>query len=221
MLTVNGQKMSKSLGNSFLPWELITGEHPMLEHGFSPMTIRFFMLQSHYASTLDFSNDALNAAKKGYNKLVNGIRVLETMSYPAGSVFNGDMKLSDQIDQMCDNCYHAMNDDFNTALTIGHLFNLIKKVNSLNTGQIEFEQISKEVFDKMKAIILGFTNDVLGLKQESSVNGEHILSMLLDEYKSAKEAKDYEKVDVLREKLKNEGLIIKDMKGKVDWAYEE
>ncbi len=221
MLTVNGQKMSKSLGNSFLPWELITGNHEMLERGFSPMTIRFFMLQSHYASTLDFSNEALNAAQKGYSKLVNGLRILGEMEYPTDIPEPEDLKASEQIEKMCDNCYHAMNDDFNTALTIGHIFNLLKKVNSINTGQLEMGSISKSTFNRMKSTILDFSTEVLGLKQESHIKGENILSLILEEYKTAKENKDYDKVDALREKLKGEGLIVKDMKGRVDWAYEE
>ncbi len=221
MLTVNGQKMSKSLGNSFLPWQLIHGDHEMLERGYSPMTIRFFMLQSHYASTLDFSNDALNAAQKGYNKLVNGIRILKDLSYPDGIDLEANTKAGEQIEKMCDNCYYAMNDDFNTALTIGHLFNLLKKVNSLHTGQLAFDQMTVETFNRMKETILGFTEDVLGLKQESSIDGENLLGILLKEYKGAKEQKNYEKVDDLRAQLKAEGLIVKDMKDRVDWAYEE
>ncbi|MDH5608823.1 MAG: cysteine--tRNA ligase [Cyclobacteriaceae bacterium] len=221
MLTVNGQKMSKSLGNSFLPWQLISGDHPMLSRGYSPMTIRFFMLQSHYASTLDFSNDALNAAVKGYAKLVNGLRVLKEMTFPPEGPGQGEETQVAQINKMCDNCYHAMNDDFNTALTIGHIFNLLKKVNSLHTGQLGFEQLGKSTFDRMKETILGFTEEVLGLKQESTINGENLLQLLLEEYKNAKETKAYDKVDQLRAKLKAEGILVKDMKGSIDWAYEE
>ncbi len=221
MLTVNGQKMSKSLGNSFLPWELISGDHEILERGYSPMTIRFFMLQSHYASTLDFSNEALNAALKGYTKLVNGIRILKEMQFPSDPTDNIDEKQVNQISKMCDNCYHAMNDDFNTALTIGHIFNLLKKVNSIHTGQIPFGSIGKGTFNKMKETIISFVEDVLGLKQESGIDGENLLNILLKEYKEAKEAKDYEKVDEIRASLKKEGIVLKDMKGKVDWAYEE
>ena len=221
MLTVNGQKMSKSLGNSFLPWELISGEHEMLTRGFSPMTIRFFMLQSHYASTLDFSNEALNAALKGYNKLVNGIKTLKKIEYPKDITAEINDKQVEQISKMCDNCYHAMNDDFNTALTIGHIFNLLKKVNSIHAGQLQLGEIGKDTFDKMKRTILSFTEEVLGLKQESGVDGEQMLDLLLREYKQAKGAKDYEKVDQIRAELKEEGIIVKDMKGMVDWAYEE
>lgn len=220
MLTVNGTKMSKSLGNSFLPHELISGDHELLERGYSPMTIRFFMLQSHYASTLDFSNEALNAAVKGYTKMVNGVRTLKALDYPDRAV-SVDEKQKSQIEKMCDNCYYAMNDDFNTALTIGHLFKLLKKVNALHAGQLSFESIGKDTFERMKSTVLGFTEDVLGLKQEPTLNGEQLLHILLEEYKIAKDSKNYDKVDELRAQLKDEGIVVKDMKGKVDWALEE
>lgn len=221
MLTVNGQKMSKSLGNSFLPWQLITGNHEILERGYSPMTIRFFMLQSHYASTLDFSNEALNSATKGYIKLVNGLRVLRNMTYPEQAEEELNEKHKEQIEKMCDNCYHAMNDDFNTALTIGHLFNLIKKVNSLDTGQLKYGEIGKETFDRMKSTILGFAEDVLGIEEEDRLDTKSLMELLMEEYRDAKYERDFDKVDSLRAKLKEMGVIVKDMKGRIDWAYEE
>lgn len=221
MLTVNGQKMSKSLGNSFLPHELISGDHEILEHGYSPVTIRFFMLQSHYASTLDFSNEALNAAQKGYIKLANGLRLIKSYEYPEGLAEELNTKHIEQINKICDNCYHAMNDDFNTALTIGLLFNLVKKVNSIQTGQLRFEEVGKKTFERMKKTFISFAEDILGLKLESDLSSENLLSVILDEYRSAKDAKDYDKVDTLRARLKAEGVIVKDMKTGVDWAFEE
>src|SRR5690554_6414326 len=135
MLTVNGQKMSKSLGNSFLPEQLITGDHPLLDQPYSPMTVKFFMLQSHYSSTLDFSNEALRAAQKGYKKLINGLQIIKKLKFDdLDNTESIDENIVKQIDQLCENCHSAMNDDFNTALTIGHLFNLLKKINSLHTG---------------------------------------------------------------------------------------
>lgn len=220
MLTVNGQKMSKSLGNSFLPKELISGDHELLDRGYSPMTIRFFMMQSHYASTLDFSNDALEASRKGYIRLANGLRLMKAMEWTKD---DGELNQDqvDQINKLCDDCYHAMNDDFNTALTIGHLFNLVKKINSLNTGQLKFGDIGEEIFNRMKKTFLGFTEDVLGLKVESDVDYEHLLQTVLEEYKSAKFNRDFDKVDKLRAELKSEGIVVKDMKDKIQWAFEE
>ncbi|MEQ9425183.1 MAG: cysteine--tRNA ligase [Cyclobacteriaceae bacterium] len=220
MLTVNGQKMSKSVGNSFLPSELVTGDHELLDRPYSPMTVRFFMLQSHYASTLDFSNEALLAAQKGYRKLVNGLKVLDQMAYQDdGKELNE--KAVNQINSLCQNCYMAMNDDFNTALTIGHLFNLLKKINSLHTRQMAYSEIGEEAFIRMQSTFKTFVVDVLGLKQEQPFNSESMLEILVDIYRDAKLKRDYDKVDEIRSKLKDEGVILKDMKSGVDWAYEE
>ena len=150
MLTVNGQKMSKSLGNSFLPEQLFSGDHPLLDEAYSPMTVRFFILQSHYTSTLDFSNESLKAAKKGYKKMINGLKVLRGLAYAEEPEARLNEKVVSQINQLCDNCYRAMNDDFNTALTIGHLFNLLKKINSIHTQNLKSAELGKETFDRMK-----------------------------------------------------------------------
>jgi len=221
MLTVNGQKMSKSLGNSFLPEELITGNHEWLEQPYSPMTVRFFMLQSHYSSTLDFSNEALKAALKGYKKIANGIKLARSIDYieePDTSTNESQIK---QINQICDNCYRAMNDDFNTAVTISHLFNLLKKINSLQTGQLRFAEIGKETFSKVIDTFLTFTIDILGLKEEKIEDQESLLNILMHLYREAKESKDYAKVDEIRGQLKKLGIVLKDMKNQIDWAYEE
>jgi len=221
MLTVNGQKMSKSLGNSFLPAQLVTGDHELLERPYSPMTVRFFMLQSHYASTLDFSNDALQAAQKGYRKLMNGIKVLDQLDTQTTESVEPNEKVIEQINQLCDNCYRAMDDDFNTALTIGHLFNLLKKINSIHTGQLIVGEIGLECFNRMKGTFKTFIADILGLRIEQPLHAENVLKLILDFYKEAKEKKDYEKVDHIRNMLKSEGIVLKDMKTGIDWAFEE
>lgn len=221
MLTVNGQKMSKSLGNSFLPSELISGNHPLLDRPYSPMTVRFFMLQSHYASTLDFSNEALTAANKGYKKIMNGLKLIKEMSFRPEEGIAVNPTAVEQINQICDNCYRAMNDDFNTALTIGHLFNLLKKINSLQTGALKYAELGEEGFNRLKSTFLVFVEDVLGLKEELMVNPKNLIGVLLQLYREAKEAKNYEKVDEIRGLLKNEGITLKDLKHGVDWAYEE
>ncbi len=220
MLTVNGQKISKSLGNSFLPGELISGNHELLDRGYSPMTIRLFMLQSHYASTLDLSNDALIAAHKGYIRLANGLRLVDQMDWEDDGGEPNE-KQAEQINKICDNCYHAMNDDFNTAVTIGHLFNLVKKINSLNTGQLCFGEVGKETFDRMKKTFISFTEDVLGLKIDADVSYENLINTILSEYKTAKFNRNFDKVDELRAQLKEEGIVVKDMKDKIEWAFEE
>ena len=221
MLTVNGQKMSKSLGNSFLPSQLISGDHELLQRAYSPMTVRFFMLQSHYASTLDFSNEALLAAQKGYRKLINGLKVLDQLAYSNNNGQSINEKVVTQINQLCDNCYRAMNDDFNTALTIGHLFNILKKINSIHTGSLTYSEIGEETFNRMRDTFKTFTLDVLGLTIEKSFDPENMLGILVELYKEAKVKKDYDKVDEIRNRLKEEGVVLKDMKSGVDWAYEE
>ncbi|WP_109832980.1 cysteine--tRNA ligase [Reichenbachiella versicolor] len=221
MLTVNGQKMSKSLNNSFLPHELFNGDHELLDRAYSPMTVRFFMLQSHYASTLDFSNDALNAAQKGYRKMMNGLKTLRKID--SSNIEAGELneKAIGQINSLCDNIYRAMNDDFNTALTIGHLFNLLKKINSVYTQQLPLASISEDVFARMKTTYEEIVIEVLGLKEESNVDVEGLLEIVIKEYAVAKSEKNYDKVDEIRNQLKEQGVVLKDTKAGIDWAYDE
>ncbi|WP_172674379.1 cysteine--tRNA ligase [Persicobacter sp. CCB-QB2] len=221
MLTVNGTKMSKSKGNSFLPNQLVTGDHELLEKGYSPMTVRFFMLQSHYSSPLDFSNDALKAAEKGYIRLANGMRLISKLNYQEEEGVEINEKQQKQINSICDNCYRAMNDDFNTAQTIAHLFNLLKKINTLYLGQLKYAEIGRETYDRLINTFNGFVFDVLGLQEEKIEEVDPIIHMLLKFYQEAKEAKDYDKVDEIRAALKSQGIAVKDMKDKIDWAYDE
>ena len=220
MLTVNGQKMSKSLGNSFLPHELFTGNHPLLDEAYSPMTTKFFMLQSHYSSTLDFSNEALKAARKGYKRMINGLRLIKEMEFAEDGA-ERDEKNIQQIEQIVSMCHSSMNDDFNTALTIGQLFNLLKKINSLHTGQLGFGAIGKETFDKMKSTYIDFVENILALKEEDPSDFKHLVEAMVEIYREAKFRKDFEQVDKLRAGLKANGIIVKDMKTGIEWAYEE
>lgn len=221
MLTVNGQKMSKSLGNSFLPHELVAGSHPLLDKPYSPMTVRFFMLQSHYASTLDFSNQALSAAQKGYVRMMNGLRVINAMEYVQDDSKAINDKHVAEIDQISDACYRAMSDDFNTAQVLAQLFNMLKKINALHTGSLHPSELGQATFQKIKTTYNTFLIDVLGLKMENSIKHEPLLSALLEVYAEAKAAKNYAKVDELRAKLKSQGVVIKDMKHGIEWAFEE
>jgi len=220
MLTVNGQKMSKSLGNSFLPRELFAGDHEILDEPYSPMTVKFFMLQSHYSSTLDFSNDALKAAQKGYKKMINGLRLVKDMEFVADEGQLNDKTVA-QIEKFIQQCHFAMNDDFNTALTIGQLFNLLKKINSLYTGTMKFAEIGAETFNKMKQTYIDFVVDVLGLKEEDPAEFKEMIESMMEIYRQAKFRKDFDKVDEIRAALKENGIIVRDLKSKIDWAYEE
>jgi len=220
MITINGQKMGKSLGNFITLNELFSGNHALLEQAYSPMTIRFFTLQAHYRSTLDFSNDALKAANKAYRKIMNGLKMLNSLEY-SNEVIEKDQKLDDEIKKIIDDCYKGMSDDFNTAITIASLFNLIKKINVFYLQQKSTAVLSKETFESMKSNYQILVADVLGLVDEVAINPEGLIKGMLEIYKEAKENKQYDKVDQIRSYFKQQGLAIKDMKHGIDWAYEE
>ena len=220
MITVNGQKMGKSLGNFINLSELFSGNHAMLEQAYSPMTIRFFILQAHYRSTLDFSNEALQAAQKGYRKLMNGLRVLDKLVYPEEPAAP-DEKLNEELLKLTEDCFRGLNDDLNTARTIASLFNLLKKINSLYLGQLPIGALTRGTFDTVRTAYTDLVLDVLGLKEEPTGDVEEMLDLVLGFYKEAKENKAYDKVDAIRAELKKQGIVIKDLKTGIDWAYEE
>ncbi|MCH7401027.1 cysteine--tRNA ligase [Belliella kenyensis] len=221
MITINGQKMGKSLGNFITLQELFTGEHELLEQAYSPMTIRYFILTAHYRSTLDFSNDALKAAQKGYKKIINGLKIAQKLQYVQDDTIGIDEKQVQQVEQIITNAYRAMDDDFNTAQAIGHIFNLLKKINSMYTGQLHPAHFGKEVFENMINTYSTFITEILGLSEEKPNNQEGLLEVLLKLYGEAKTARDYARVDEIRNSLKSLGIVVKDMKDKIDWAYEE
>ena len=220
MLTVNGQKMSKSLGNSFLPSELFSGNHKLLDQAYSPMTVRFFMLQSQYRSTLDFSNDALKAAHKGYKRLANALRISKMLSYTHEDGVEHDEAKKADIEKSIEGFYSAMNDDLNTSVAFANLFNMLKYINMLNMGQLKSAALGEEIFDRLKDRFVVFFEDVLGLKEELT-DGHNVLDGMLNLYREYKIAQNYEKVDQIRSYFKNQGLAIRDTKLKIEWAYEE
>jgi cysteinyl-tRNA synthetase len=221
MITINGQKMGKSLGNFITLSELFSGNHKMLQEKYSPMTIRFFILQAHYRSTLDFSNEALQAARKGYTKLMNGLNVLKKLNYPEATTEVADAKLNEELIKLTQDCYRGLNDDLNTARTIASLFNLLKKINSLYLGQLKVEQLTRDTFDTVRDTYQDIVLNILGLKEEQAGDMNEMLHLVLNFYKEAKEMKAYDKVDAIRTELKKQGIVIKDMKTGIDWAYEE
>jgi len=210
MLTVNGTRMSKSAGNGFLPGELFTGSHPLLERGYTPMVVRFFMAQSHYRSTLDFSNEALQAAEKGFYKLMKAGETLEKLSPTSESTVNSK--------ELEDNCYKAMNDDFNSPILISHLFEAVRIINSINDGK---EKIDKENLDILKSLYNLFVFEVLGLKDEQSKESSNLTSELIDLILNlrleAKKNKDFATSDKIRNVLTEKGVIIKDTKDGFEW----
>lgn len=219
MLTVNGQKMSKSLGNSFLPAELIRGDHPLLEQAYSPMTVRFFMLQSQYRSTLDFSNEPLKAAQKGYKRLINGLRIAKKLQYVEGEQPLDENRIA-EIKQSIAGFYDALNDDLNTSVAIGELFGLMKTINLLYMNQLQPSALGRETFDLLVRHVQLFSEEILGLREEKSTS-DAVIEGLLQLYQLFKSERQYEKVDEIRTYFKAQGLVIRDMKHAIDWAYDE
>ncbi|MES2395982.1 MAG: cysteine--tRNA ligase [Bacteroidota bacterium] len=215
MLTVNGVRMSKTAGNGFLPGELFTGDHPLLEKGYSPMGVRFFMMQTHYRSTLDFSNEALQASEKGYARLMASIKTLENLK--ASSKSTSDIK---EIEK---NCYDAMNDDFNTPILIANLFEASRIINSVNDSK---ETITKEDIISLKKLMHEFVFDVLGLKTETSNTASDkalhgVMEIILEIRKEIKAKKDFAASDKLRDDLSKNNIIIKDTKDGSVWTIQE
>ncbi|WP_257658032.1 cysteine--tRNA ligase [Parapedobacter lycopersici] len=209
MLTVNGARMSKSAGNGFLPAELFTGSHPLLDRGYSPMAVRFFMLQAHYRSTLDFSNEALDAADKGYRRLMNAMALLPKLMATA--------KKSDiRIDELRDRCYAAMNDDFNSPVLIAELFEAVRMINSIYDGKLA---VDEPILEAIKLLMQHFVYDVLGLidDQADSDDFEKIMEVVISLRNEAKKNKDYTASDRIREGLSAMGIQLKDSKEGTLW----
>lgn len=209
MLTVNGTRMSKSAGNGFLPGELFTGSHPLLKKGYSPMTVKFFMLQAHYRSTLDFSNDALDASEKGFRRLMAAVSLLEKLTISETDELN--------IDTIRENCKRAMNDDFNSPVLIAELFEVVRIINTVYDGKAK---ITQESFNKLVALVNDFVFDVLGLKDEETGNTElnSVLDMVINLRTEAKENKDYATSDKIRIGLQDLGIQLKDGKDGTTWS---
>ncbi len=211
MLTVNGQKMSKSLGNSFLPNELFSGKHELLEKGYSPMTVRFFMLQSHYSSTLDFSNDALMAAEKGYKRLMSGLKNAESLEAPDGN----DKESGQTMLQLADQCFLEMSDDFNTAKTLAVLFEMTTRINDLMTKPDELSKIPADAWKYFVGTYSEFIQEVLGLKKETAEDDkmlEGIVNLLIKLRSEAKISRDFAKSDMIRDELGKMGVRLMDGK---------
>lgn len=212
MLTVKGQKMSKSLGNSFLPMELFTGNHPLLDKGYSPMAVRFFMMQTHYRSTLDFSNEALQASEKAYHRIMESYKTLQTLQASSSS--------SENIVELERRCYDAMNDDFNTPVLIAHLFDAVRMINSAKDKKVNLTQVD---IDLLKKVYQHFLFDIMGLKMEEENNKsnstlEKVMEIVLEMRSKAKANKDFATSDAIRDQLLVAGVQIKDSKEGTNWS---
>lgn len=223
MLTVNGQKMSKSLGNSFLPQELFSGNHPLLEKGYSPCTVRFFMLQSHYSSTLDFSNEALQAAEKGYRKLSQAVKTVKGLAVPSVSKNINKERVQD-LKRLTEECFTNMSDDFNSAKTLAVLFEMAARINDFKSHNIPLDEVDAETFQAFKTTFLDFMEEVLGLKEEASQDEkllDSVLHVLIDLRKKAREDRNYALSDKIRDDLKKLGVQLMDGKeGEIGYVIE-
>ncbi len=212
MLTVNGQKMSKSLGNSFLPHELFSGTHPLLKKGYSPMCVRFFMLMTHYSSTLDFSNEAMEGAEKGFQRLMESMKTLDLLQPSTTSTSN--------ITELKQSCYEAMNDDFNTPVLIAKLFDAVRIINSTHHKK---ETLTESDIQELKKLYQHFIIEVLGLKKETAnENNDQVLKTVMDFVlnlrQEAKQRKDFATSDNIRNLLSEKGIQIKDGKDGSTWT---
>ena len=214
MITINGQKMGKSLGNFITLEQFFSGDHPMLTQAYSAMTIRFFILQAHYRSTVDFSNEALQASEKGLVRLLDACANLEKLKPSATSTVD--------IKDLRKKCYEAMNDDLNTPIVISHLFDATRAINSVKDGK---DTISEADLNELKAVFQLFVFDLLGLKDEvrSGAEGGSIeafskaMNLLLSIRQQAKANKDWATSDKIRNELTALGFTIKDTKDGAEW----
>lgn len=225
MLTVNGTRMSKSLGNGFLPEELFTGNHPLLDKAYSPMTVRFFMLQTHYRSTLDFSNEALQASEKGLKRLWDAYDVLGKLQGTSNKEEAGDMELDAKVNKLVNEFDEFMNDDFNTAKVLGSMFELVPVINSIKDGLISVNAIAGSTLFLLQQKFKDYLENVFGLKKlipdNIEVLFEQAIEYILEEKRQAKLNRDYDFSDDIKSYLeKYLSLEISDFKdGSSGYTY--
>ena len=218
MITINGQKMGKSLGNFITLDEFFTGSHKLLTQAYTPMTIRFFILQAHYRGTVDFSNEALQAAEKAYDRMVDGWRRLQDLK--ASETSSVDVK------EFRPRCYEAMNDDLNTAMVIATLFDACRVINQVNDGKATLTQAD---IDELKDLFQVFLVDVLGVRTELVASEEagtlepfeKAVDLLLEIRKEAKAKKDWATSDLIRDKIAALGFVVKDTKDGFEWSLKK
>ncbi|MBE6229503.1 MAG: cysteine--tRNA ligase [Bacteroidales bacterium] len=219
MITINGQKMGKSLGNFITLDELFTGSHKLLAQAYSPMTIRFFILQAHYRSTLDFSNEALQAAEKGLKRILQAAKDLKNIS-----VSNATDEVAKEIAALKENVFAALCDDLNTPIALSHLFDAVRIINSVKDGKMAIGAEEKEILTLLFSDVL---EGIMGVIDEQASEGasagnmnviEGLMEMVLAERVQAKADKNWAKSDQIRDRLKEIGVQIKDTKNGVEWS---
>lgn len=218
MLTLNGKRMSKSTGNTLLPHELFSGENELLEKAYHPMVVRFFMMQAHYRSTLDFSSEALSASEKGYQKLMAAIETLDKLSFTQNEFNEAE---DTAIVGLCEQCFAFMNDDFNTPRTIATLFELVSKIN-VYAKKGSIDNISEKTSNLLSETFRGMVFDVLGLKdiqdrKQGPIDG--VMDILINLRKEAKLSRNFELSDKIRDELSAAGIQLKDSRdGTTDYT---
>ena len=211
MITINGQKMGKSLNNFITLDEFFSGSHTLLEKAYSPMAIRFFILQAHYRSTLDFSNEALQAAEKGLKRMMAAMQTLEKLK--PGEKSDSDIKTLNRA------CFEAMNDDFNSPVVIAQLFEGVRIINSVNDGH---ESITADDLELLRNTFRVFVTEILGLLPEEVGQSDlvgHLVQTIISIRKQARETKDFKTSDLIRDELKNIGIVLKDSKEGTNWEF--
>ena len=223
MITINGQKMGKSLGNFITLEQFFTGNHRLLSKAYGPMTIRFFILSAHYRGTVDFSDEALQASEKGLDRLLGGIEALGRIT-PAADGQDIDAGLTDVISGLRDKCYEAMNDDMQTPVVISHLFEACKLINGIVDHKTA---ISGGQLAELSAVMRLFAFDILGLRPQAAATGglsaereeafSKVVDMVLELRAKAKAEKDWATSDAIRDRLAAAGFLVKDTKDGAVW----
>ena len=214
MITIDGQKMARSLGNFITLDDLFSGTSELLEKAYSPMVIRFFILQAHYRSTLDFSNDALQASEKGLERLLAAVEALENLPESDKSTVD--------ILSLKEKCFAALNDDLNSPVAIAHLFDGSRMINSIKAGS---EKITADDLKELKALYNTMVFEILGLKTEEKRGDEFntvlngVMELLLNLRIAAKENKDWKTADKIRDSLNELGIEVKDTKDGFEWNF--
>jgi cysteinyl-tRNA synthetase len=223
MITINGKKMGKSYNNVIKLTELFSGNHPILEQPYHPMVVRFYILQTHYRSTLDFSNEALQASERAFRRLWEAYEILQKLERTGGAEAT-DNELDNKVAAWCRECDEFMNDDLNTAKVIANLFELAPVINSIKAGHIDSAAMSAETFELLKTTYKTYLVDILGmqaLQVQQSNKLDQVLSLLIEIRKDARTRKDFATSDQIRNKLAEAGVMLKDEKdGSVSYTIE-
>ena len=222
MITINGRKMGKSYNNVIKLTELLSGDHPLLEKAFHPMVIRFFILQTHYRSTLDFSNDALIASEKGLKRLWEGYENLQKIQGTGDKA--QDEELEKKVKKLLSEFDEFMNDDFSTAKVMANMFEIVPVINSMRDKTNAISALSKETFELLQSKFKTWVEDIFGLKSVNEAdNGrlQGVMQLLIDIRKEAKSKKDFATSDKIRNQLAQLGITLKDEKGgEMSWNIE-